>query len=105
MRDATSITRSHIGAVRTNPASRAHLLELMTVVTALKQRLGVRLDSSLPVDRLEFCDGLPYRAGWRQARRRRPELVSSVQHVGPRQDLASGVAGCRQNAEWSRPGR
>ena len=56
----TSITRSPIGVVRTNPASRALLLELMTEVTSLGQRLGVRLDNSLPADRLEFCDGLPY---------------------------------------------
>lgn len=56
----TSITRSPIGVVRTNPASRALLLELMTEVTSLGRRLGVRLDSSLPADRLQFCDGLPY---------------------------------------------
>jgi 2-dehydropantoate 2-reductase len=56
----TSITRSPIGVVRTNPASRALLLELMTEVTTLGQRLGIHLDSSLPADRLQFCDGLPY---------------------------------------------
>lgn len=57
---ATSITRSPIGVVRTNPASRALLLELMTEVTTLGQRLGVPLDSTLAADRLTFCDGLPY---------------------------------------------
>jgi 2-dehydropantoate 2-reductase len=56
----TSITRSPIGVVRTNPASRALLLELMTEVTTLGQHLGVRLGSDLPADRLRFCDGLPY---------------------------------------------
>jgi 2-dehydropantoate 2-reductase len=56
----TSITRSPIGVVRTNAASRELLLELMTEVTTLGQRLGVRLDSSLPADRLRFCDGLPH---------------------------------------------
>ena len=56
----TSVTRSPIGVVRTNPASRALLLELMTEVTSLGRRLGVRLDSSLSADRLKFCDGLPY---------------------------------------------
>jgi 2-dehydropantoate 2-reductase len=56
----TSITRSPIGVVRSNPASRALLLELMTEVTTLGQRLGVHLDSALPTDRLQFCDGLPH---------------------------------------------
>jgi 2-dehydropantoate 2-reductase len=56
----TCITRSPIGVVRANPASRALLLELMTEVTTLGQRLGVQLDASLPADRLRFCDGLPY---------------------------------------------
>jgi 2-dehydropantoate 2-reductase len=56
----TSVTRSPIGVARTNPASRALLLELMTEVTTLGQRLGVHLDGALPADRLRFCDGLPY---------------------------------------------
>jgi 2-dehydropantoate 2-reductase len=56
----TSITRTPIGVVRTNPASRALLLELMTEVTTLGQRLGIHLDNSRPADRLQFCDGLPY---------------------------------------------
>jgi 2-dehydropantoate 2-reductase len=56
----TSVTRSPIGVVRRNPASRQLLLELMTEVATLGQRLGVHLDSALPADRLRFCDGLPY---------------------------------------------
>jgi 2-dehydropantoate 2-reductase len=56
----TSITRSPIGVVRSNPASRALLLELMTEVSTLGQRLGVRLGSSLPNHRLQFCDELPH---------------------------------------------
>jgi len=55
----TAITRSPIGVVRANLASRALLLELMTEVTALGRRLGVRLDDTLPEERMRFCDGLP----------------------------------------------
>ena len=55
----TAITRSPIGVVRANPASRALLLELMTEVTKLGQHLGAQLDDALPEDRLRFCDGLP----------------------------------------------
>lgn len=69
----TAIIRCPIGVVRTTPASRALLLELMTEVTVLGQRLGVQLDNSLPDDRLEFCDGLPY------------DMTSSMAN-----DLASG---------------
>jgi 2-dehydropantoate 2-reductase len=56
----TAITRAPIGVVRTNPASRELLLELMTEAATLGRRLGVRLDSTLPGDRLRFCDSLPY---------------------------------------------
>lgn len=55
----TSLTRSPIGVIRSHAASRALLLELMTETTTLGQRLGVALDSTLPAERLQFCDGLP----------------------------------------------
>lgn len=56
----TSVTRAPIGVVRSHTESRALLLELMTETTTLGQHLGVNLASSLPGERLEFCDGLPY---------------------------------------------
>jgi 2-dehydropantoate 2-reductase len=56
----TAVTRAPIGVVRSHTESRALLLELMTETTTLGQRLGVDLPSSLPAERLEFCDGLPF---------------------------------------------
>jgi 2-dehydropantoate 2-reductase len=56
---ATTAMRSPIGPIRSNPQTRAFLLELMREVAAVGRALGIALDESLAESKLAFCDGLP----------------------------------------------
>ena len=56
---ATATMRASIGPVRTNPRSRAFLLDVMREVVAVGRAHGVRLEQAFAEDRLAFCDGLP----------------------------------------------
>ena len=54
----TTPMRSRIGPIRSNPRTRAFLLEVMREVVAVGRARGVRLDENFAEDRLAFCDGL-----------------------------------------------
>jgi 2-dehydropantoate 2-reductase len=56
---ATTAMRSPIGPIRSNPQTRAFLLELMREVAAVGRALGIALDEGLAESKLAFCDGLP----------------------------------------------
>ena len=77
---ATASMRAPIGPIRSNPKSRAFLLDAMREVVAVGRALGVRLAEDFAEDRLAFCDGLP------------PEMVASMNV-----DL---VAGRRLESPW-----
>jgi 2-dehydropantoate 2-reductase len=57
---ATSTTmRQTIGPIRSNPQTRAFLLDVMREVVAVGRAHGVRLAEDYAEARLTFCDGLP----------------------------------------------
>ncbi|MEO7244494.1 MAG: 2-dehydropantoate 2-reductase, partial [Rubrivivax sp.] len=55
---ATTAMRSPIGPIRTNPRTRAFLLDLMREVAAVGRAHGVALADDFPEQRLAFADGL-----------------------------------------------
>ena len=77
---ATASMRAPIGPIRSNPRSRAFLLDAMREVVAVGRALGVTLAEDFAEDRLAFCDGLP------------AEMVASM--------YADLVAGRRLESPW-----
>jgi 2-dehydropantoate 2-reductase len=63
---STTTMRATIGPIRTNPRTRAFLLDTMREVVAVGRAHGVQLDQDFAENRLAFCDGLP------------PEMTSSM---------------------------
>ena len=59
MSAATTAMRSPIGPVRSNPRTRAFLLDCMREAVAVGRALGVNLPPDLAESKLAFCDGLP----------------------------------------------
>lgn len=55
----TTTMRSTIGPIRTNPRTRAFLLEIMREVAAVGRAHGVPLAEDFAETRLTFCDSLP----------------------------------------------
>ena len=55
----TTTMRSPIGPIRSNPRSRAFLLDVMREVVAVGRANGVALASDYAENRLAFCDTLP----------------------------------------------
>lgn len=64
----TTTMRSRIGPIRTNPQTRAFLLEIMREVTVVGRALGVDLPENFAEDRLAFADGVS------------PDMTSSMHH-------------------------
>ena len=56
---ATATMRAPIGPIRSNPRSRAFLLDAMREVVAVGRAQGVTLAEDYAENRLAFCDGLP----------------------------------------------
>lgn len=56
---ATSLARTPIGAIRSNPRARSFLHDLMREVVQVARAQGVDLPSDFAGDRLEFMDTLP----------------------------------------------
>lgn len=56
---ATATMRQTLGPIRSNPLTRAFLLDLMREVVAVGCAQGVRLDEDCAETRLAFCDTLP----------------------------------------------
>lgn len=56
---ATAVTRSAIGAVRTDEAARRLLGALMQETVDVGRAQGIALDPAFAEERLRFCDGLP----------------------------------------------
>ena len=56
---ATATMRAPIGSIRSNPRSRAFLLDAMREVVAVGRTQGVTLAEDYAEHRLAFCDGLP----------------------------------------------
>jgi 2-dehydropantoate 2-reductase len=65
---ATTSMRATIGPIRSNPASRAFLLDIMREVVTVGRSHGIRLTEDYAEQRLSFCDGLP------------AEMTSSMHH-------------------------
>ncbi|MEO8003746.1 MAG: 2-dehydropantoate 2-reductase [Betaproteobacteria bacterium] len=76
----TATMRAPVGVVRTNPRSRAMLLDAMKEVVAVGRAEGVALAEDFADNRLAFCDSLP------------PEMNASM-----RNDLERGN---RLEVEW-----
>lgn len=55
----TALTRHSMGPIRTNPATRALLLESLAETAAVAAALGVRLPADLPERTIGFMDSLP----------------------------------------------
>ncbi len=55
----TATMRAPIGPIRSNPQSRAFLLDVMREVVAVGRAKGVGLDADYAENRLAFCDTLP----------------------------------------------
>jgi 2-dehydropantoate 2-reductase len=55
----TTVMRTTIGPVRTNPQTRAFLHDLMKETVAVGRALGVNLPEDFADDRLKFADSLP----------------------------------------------
>ncbi len=64
----TTSMRTTIGPIRSNPASRAFLLDVMREVVTVGRSHGIRLTEDYAEQRLSFCDGLP------------AEMTSSMHH-------------------------
>lgn len=65
---ATTSMRSSIGPIRTNPQTRAFLLDVMREVVAVGRMLGVALAEDYAEQRLAFADGVS------------PDMTSSMHH-------------------------
>jgi 2-dehydropantoate 2-reductase len=76
----TATMRSPIGAIRTNPQTRAFLLDLMKEVVAVGRAHGVALPEDYAEERLRFADSVS------------PDMTSSMHH-----DLERGN---RLEVEW-----
>jgi 2-dehydropantoate 2-reductase len=76
----TATMRSPIGAIRTNPQTRAFLLDLMKEVVAVGRAHGVALPEDYAEERLRFADSVS------------PDMTSSMRH-----DLERGN---RLEVEW-----
>lgn len=59
MSAATATMRSCIGQIRSNPQTRAFLLDVMRETVAVGRAHGISLDADFAEDRLAFCDKLP----------------------------------------------
>lgn len=55
----TTTVRLPIGPIRSNPHTRAFLLDVMREAVLVGRSLGVRLSADYAETRLAFCDGLP----------------------------------------------
>jgi 2-dehydropantoate 2-reductase len=77
---ATVTMRSTIGGIRSNPRTRAFLLDLMREASAVAAAHGIDLPAQFAEDRLKFCDQLP------------PQMVASM-----RNDLEAGK---RLEIDW-----
>jgi 2-dehydropantoate 2-reductase len=55
----TATVRLPIGPIRSNPQTRAFLLDAMREVVAVGRAQGVALSTDYAENRLAFCDGLP----------------------------------------------
>jgi 2-dehydropantoate 2-reductase len=64
----TTTMRSRIGPIRTNPQTRAFLLDVMREVVAVGRAQGVDLDEDYAEQRLAFADGVA------------PDMTSSMHH-------------------------
>jgi len=64
----TTTMRSRIGPIRTNPQTRAFLLDVMREVVAVGRAHGVNLDEDYADQRLAFADGVA------------PDMTSSMHH-------------------------
>ncbi len=64
----TTSMRSRIGPIRSNPKTRAFLLDVMREVVAVGRALGVRLAEDYAEQRLRFADGVS------------PDMTSSMHH-------------------------
>lgn len=64
----TTSMRSPIGPIRSNPLTRAFLLDVMREVVAVGRALGVQLDADYAEQRLRFADGVA------------PDMTSSMHH-------------------------
>jgi 2-dehydropantoate 2-reductase len=76
----TTSMRTTLGPIRSNPQTRAFLLDVMREVVAVGRALGVALDADFGERRLEFADTLP------------ADMTSSMHH-----DLGGGN---RLEVEW-----
>jgi 2-dehydropantoate 2-reductase len=76
----TTAMRSTLGPIRSNPQTRAFLLDVMREVVAVGRALGVALDADFAEQRLKFADTLPV------------DMTSSMHH-----DLERGN---RLEVEW-----
>ncbi len=59
MSGMTALTRHPMGPIRTNPATRAMMLESLAETAAVAAALGVRLPADTPERTLAFMDALP----------------------------------------------
>ena len=64
----TTAMRSPVGLIRSDPRTRAFLLDLMREVVAVGRALGINIDEDFAESRLPFCDSLP------------AEMTSSMHH-------------------------
>jgi len=64
----TTAMRSPVGLIRSDPRTRAFLLDLMREVVAVGRALGINIDEDFAESRLPFCDRLP------------AEMTSSMHH-------------------------
>lgn len=56
----TTTMRSRIGPIRSNPQTRAFLLDVMREVVAVGRAHGINLDENYAEQRLKFADGVAY---------------------------------------------
>jgi 2-dehydropantoate 2-reductase len=93
----TTATRDKLGPIRTNPQTRALLLDCMREVVSVGRALGVDLPADFAEDRLAFCDTLA------------PEMTSSMFHDLQRGNrlelpwLAGGIVTLGQQAGIATP--
>jgi 2-dehydropantoate 2-reductase len=76
----TTTMRKTLGPIRSNPQTRAFLLDVMREVVSVGRALGVAIDPDYPEQRLKFADSLP------------ADMTSSMHH-----DLERGN---RLEVEW-----
>ena len=87
MSGATTTMRSTIGPIRSNPQTRAFLLDLAREVVAVGRAHGVNLPADYAEQRIPFFDGWP------------PDMTTSMHHDLQTRQSARSAAG--SPAAWS----